>query len=110
MDNERKYEYKKVHREIRENLAIIGLSETEQDTLFALMEFQQPLPVSILALELEMPRQTANTILKNMSKRGIIIKSKKDGMAHFHANQDQISIYVDALCDKLKRAKIALTK
>jgi len=95
-------------RIIKENLDTLGLSKTEQKTLLLLMEIQTPLPVSALAPELEVPRQTANTILRNMSKRGIVLQTHQNGISCFHTNRKQISAYVDALCDKLQKAKIAI--
>ncbi|HTK33146.1 MAG TPA: helix-turn-helix domain-containing protein [Candidatus Paceibacterota bacterium] len=90
---------------LRENLAILGLIKSEQDMYFLLMEIQSPQPVSVLAGELGVPRQTANTILKNMAKRGIIIETKHRGKSCFHTNRDQTSKYIDATISRLQIAK-----
>ncbi len=90
---------------LRENLTILGLIKSEQDMYFLLMEIQSPQPVSVLARELEVPRQTANTILKNMTKRGIILKTKHYGKSCFHTNRDQTAIYIDAMIFRLQTAK-----
>jgi predicted transcriptional regulator len=95
----------KEYKEIRDNLSIIGLSKTEQDAFFVLMQIQWPQPVSVLAPELEVPRQTANTILRNMSKKGLVIQTNQDGVSHYHTNIKQISEYVDTMCVRLQKAK-----
>ncbi len=90
---------------LKENLTILGLSKSEQDMYFLLMEIQSPQPVTILALELEIPRQTANSILKVMAKRGIVIKTKHHGKSCFHTNLQQINKYIDKTIISLEVAR-----
>ena len=94
---------------LRENLTILGLIKSEQDMYFLLMEIQSPQPVSVLAKELEIPRQTANSILKDMTKRGIVIKTKHQGKSCFHTNLEQINTYIKATISRIETAgKIVL--
>ena len=86
-------------------LTILGLSKSEQDMYALLMEIQSPQPVFIIALEHESSRQTTNSILKRMTKKGIVIKSKHHGISCFHTNYKQLEKLIDSTISQLENAK-----
>lgn len=69
-----------------------------------LLETRSKWPVSGLASELEMPRQTMNSILKSLVAKGLALETKQKGINYFNSNTAQLFARVEALHDTHKSA------
>lgn len=85
-------------------LSTLGLSRSEQEVVIFLLEVRSEWPVSALTRELEMPRQTINSICQSLRKRGAILHQSIKGVPHFSCNIKQLSDFAEAQITHLKDA------
>lgn len=79
-----------------EKLIQTGLLENEAKLYFQLLQLGTQ-PASILAKKLEIPRTTASLHLENLSKKGIISKSKKGNMFLYSiASSDSLLMFLNS--------------
>ena len=94
----------KIDQKIQESFDKLGLSKSEQEVLMFLLETKSEWPISAIAGELEMPRQTVNSTLKRLIKNGMVHEIKQKGVSLFLSDATQLSNYTESQCKMIQEA------
>jgi predicted DNA-binding transcriptional regulator len=98
------------HKSLKEALTVVGFSAPEQEILIFLLELRNGLSASPIALELEIPRQTAYSLLKSMAKKGALsvemTRQEGNNGSVFSTSKEQLSKFIDNRCAALQKAKV----
>lgn len=97
-------------QKIQNCLKLFGLSKSEQKIVTFLLDARSEWSVTTMANELEMPRQTVNSVLNRLAGKNIIGEVKRNNLSHFYASFDQLSIYIEKREKILKDALSTLSK
>ncbi len=102
------------YRSIKGVLTVIDFSPKEQEILIILLELKSGVSASLAAQELEVPRQTAYSLLKKLSDKGAVsigtIRKEGNNSAIFLTSKEHLSKFIDDRCAALQSAKTALLK
>jgi predicted transcriptional regulator len=100
----------KDENKIKDLFATFGFRKSEQEILLFLLEARSPWPVTAIAQEIEMPRQTVNSILRDLSKKGAIDTTTRNRVKYFRLDAAHFSKYVKSQCEKFEEAKRIISK
>jgi predicted DNA-binding transcriptional regulator len=98
------------YKQLKEALTIVGFSAPEQEILILLLELRNGLSASLAAQELEIPRQTAYSLLKKLARKGAVsiktLRHEGNNSSIFFTSKEQLSKFIDNRCATLQKAKI----
>lgn len=87
-----------------DSLKVFGLSKQEQDVFIFIAGLPNGINAKWLGLELDMPRQTVNSILKKLAKQNLLQRRTEQGMHIFAVTKDLIEKFADEKCRSLQQA------
>jgi predicted ArsR family transcriptional regulator len=97
------------YKSIKEALTTIGFSSSEREMLIFLFELSDGASASLAATELEIPRQTAYSLLKKLADKGAVcintIREKGNDSSVFFTNKEHLSKFIDDRCAQLQHTK-----
>jgi predicted transcriptional regulator len=98
------------YQRIQESLEVFGLTKSDQEVFLFLLDARSEWSVSTIAYELELPRQTVNSILNRLAEKSIVGQVKRNNISHFYASFDQLSLYIEKQNKILKDALSTLSE
>jgi len=97
------------NEDIKTLLKDIGLSVREVEVYLAVVSIG-PARVSVIAKQVRMQRQTAYSILRALSEKGVLKQSDLGAVKRFSADPRELLLYLDQKQESLKNTKIKLQK
>jgi len=98
------------YKSLKEALTTIGFSPKEQEILIILLELKGGVSTSFAAQELEIPRQTAYSLLKKLAQKGAVsikmFRHEGNNSSIFLTSKEQLSKFIDDRCAALQKAKV----
>lgn len=98
------------YKSTKEALTTIGFSPKEREILIILLELKGGVSTLFAAQELEIPRQTAYSLLKKLTKKGAVsvemARHEGNNSSIFSTSKEQLSKFIDDRCAALQKAKV----
>jgi predicted DNA-binding transcriptional regulator len=86
-------------------LESIGLYDNERLLVGALLRSKRPLRASEAATAAKLPRQTAYSILANLTHRGLLVETDRNGVKHFYTDMKEIARFIDLERSRLGKVR-----